>query len=374
MKLVPRNDMSTITRRLLLSVALLLLGSAASLAEKPDSLPLPPQLDGWKQTDCRQVGPRQLEQVAGEETALLREYGIRETVQCGYRRGSASLTVTVHRMNSRSSAYGAFTLLGPATGTARHIGEAGASGGGRTLFYQGSYLAIADAETSLGAMGELAEYLEGTGESYSSLPILPEFLPVEGRVPGSETYILGPLALRRVAPLAAGDWAGFAYGGEAVTARYRFRGERGEVMVLLFSYPTPQITSATLRGIQDIFDLEGTLPGRPRAFVYRAGTLIVLIFGTDSQANANTLAEGVQYGRVLAWSNPPKEPTAAEWLGTIGDKFIGAGVMMLLAMLVTVVFAGFRYVVERLWPGKVFNRPENTEVIQLHLGGEGDDR
>lgn len=375
MKPVPRNDMSTVTGRLLLPVALLLLGlglglgNVASLAAGPDSLPLPPQLDGWEQTSCRQVGPRQLEQAAGEEAPLLREYGVQQSVLCGYRRESASWTVTVHRMNSRSSAYGAFTLLGPTTGAVRNPGDAGASGGGRTVFYQGSYLAFADAEASLGAMGELAEYLEGTGGSYSSLPILPEFLPVEGRVPGSETYILGPLALRRVAPLAAGDWAGFSYGGEAVAARYRFGGERGEVTVLLFSYPTPQITSATLRGIQDIFDLEGTLPGRPRAFVYRAGTLIVLISGADSQATANTLAEGVQYGRVLAWSIPPEGLTATEWLGIIGDKFIGAGMMMLLAMLVTMAFAGLRYLVERLWPGKVFNRPENTEIIQLHLGG-----
>ncbi len=371
MKLVHRNDMSRLTRQVLLSVALFFLGSTALPAEVPDSLPL--QLDGWEQTSCRPVDPRQLEQAAGQEAALLREYGIRGTVQCGYRKGRGSWSVTVHRMNSRSSAYGAFTLLRPATGTAPSLGEASASGGGRTVFYQGSYLAIADAEASLGALGSLAEYLEGTGEPYSSLPILPEFLPVEGRVSGSETYLLGPLALRRVAELAAGDWAGFAYGGEAVAARYRSEGTRDEITVLLFSYPTPQITSARLREMQDIFDLEGSLPGRPRAFIYRAGTLIVLVSGTESQATANTLAQGVQYGRELAWSLPSEGLTNAEWLNTIGNLFIGAGYMMLLALLVAVTFAGFRYLVERLWPGKVFNRPESTEVIYLDLGSKGDD-
>jgi hypothetical protein len=47
--------------------------------------------------------------------------------------------------------------------------------------------------------------------------------------------------------------------------------------------------------------------------------------------------------------------------------------MMLLAMLVAVTFAALRYLIERLWPGKGFNRPENTEVIHLNLGNEGDE-
>jgi hypothetical protein len=359
------------------AAAVILFCGIALTAAQPDSLLLPPQLDGWEQTNCREVNPRQLEQVAGEEAALLREYGVQETVQCGYSKGNGSWSVTVHRMTSRSSAYGAFTLLRPITGTARNIGEAGASfpvsGGGRTIFYQGSHFVLADAGASRGALGDLAVYLEGTGGPHSSLPLLPEFLPAENLVPGSETYLLGPLGLRRAAPLAAGDWVGFAYGGETVAARYRSNGGSEDITLLLLNYPTPQITSATLRGLQDIFDLEGTLPDRPRAYVFRAGTLIVFISGTASREQAGTLAQGVQYSRELAWSNPPKGLTDTEWLNSIGNVFIGTGVMMLLAMLVAVTFAALRYLIERLWPGKVFNRPENTEVIHLNLGNEGDE-
>ena len=343
---------------------LFLLSAAVLSASDGDDL-LPSELNGWQRDSYQRVNAVELAVVSGDEAALLLEYGSQRAESARYRRDTAAWQLVVHHMLDRSSAYGVFTLL-RAGGTPLPLGEAAAHVGDRIVFYQGNYFVVADATARRPALAALARHLEAQAGRQPALPNLPYYLPQTGFVPGTDYYLLGPLALARVAPFGPGDWGGFAYGAEAESARYRLKG--GEATLVLFSYPTPQIASERLRDLQRLFDFNGEGdPARPRAFGRRTGTFVAFVGGPLSPAAANGLLDQVRYERQLSWSRPGESRVEEDWAETVVSLFIGAGLFILLTLALALAFAVFRMLVERLWPGKVFGRRDAAEIIRLDL-------
>ena len=348
---------SRMLSKLLLVGACLLAWPIAAAAQAPL---LPAQLGAWERKDWQQVGATELERVAGEQAALLREYGCQRAEQAVYRHGAAEWRVRVSEMQDRSSAYGAFTLLGPIV--ARRLASRNA-----LLFYEGNYLVHSWATGAFDPpVGSLVEHLKQIGAPQPSLPTLPGYLPREGFVEGSDRYLLGPLALAEVAPLAPGDWAGFAYGAEAEAGRYRVG--RSEATLLLFSYPTPQIARERLLDFERLFNLNGTGdPARPLAFAKRSGTLVVFVSGAASGQDAATLLDRVRYQMELSWSETSPAQAEPHWAVTMLQLFIGTGLFLVYAFMSALAFAGVRLLIQRLLPGKIFDRPEDKEIIRLNL-------
>lgn len=362
-----------------LSVFLLTLPFAA-VAQAPL---LPAQLAGWQRTDWIQVEAPELERVAGPELGLLgtarawaavmREYGCQRVEWARYRHDATRSQgeVTVYEMQDRSGAYGAFTLLGlggldPVLVTNRRVamGEAGVAGVDAGLFYQGQYVVNWWMGTPV---LELVEHLKQLGGQQASLPTLPSYLPREGFIEGSDRYLLGPLGLAQVAPLFPGDWVGFAYAAEVEAARYRV--DAGEATLLVISYPTPQIAAERLRDFERLFNLNGTGdPGRALAYAKRSGTLVVFVAGPASEQAATQLLDRVRYEAEISWSEPSEPRPEVNWAKTLLNIFIGTGLMLLFALLSGLAFGVVRLIINRLAPGKVFDRPQDTEIIQLNLG------
>ncbi|MGH9779672.1 MAG: DUF6599 family protein, partial [Candidatus Acidiferrales bacterium] len=229
-------------RQLALSVAACALAlTPLASAQTPEPL-LPEQLGSVQRLEWKAVDAVSLESVADNLAPLLREYGCQGAEHAIYRgpahpSGFAAFRVTVYTMPDRSSAYGAFSLL--ARNSPRSsLGESGTFFPDGLFFYQGQYFVSATGHTSDGSLQLLARQLAARSGDQASLPLLPDYLPEEGFVKGSDAYVLGPLALARVAPLAQGDWAGFAYGAEVQTARYRIGAHKSgssEATLLLLS-------------------------------------------------------------------------------------------------------------------------------------------
>lgn len=350
-------------RRTLLPVAFLFLALGPN-ANGQEAL-LPTQLGPWQQIHWEQAAVPELEGLAGQSGPLLREYGAQRAEQAVYRQGAAQHQVTIYEMLDRSGAYGAYTLL-RAGGKEISLGEAGARLGDRLVFYQGNYFATIDQGPDPSAWQPLANRLKKLAGSQPSLPNLPFYLPREGLVAGSDRYLLGPRALQRVAPFAPGDWAGFAYGAEVEAARYQT--EAGPAILLLISYPTPQIAAERLRDFARLFNLNGS--GEPlQRLVYarRKGTLVAFVEGLKSAQAADRLASRVKYGIEISWSEPSEARTDSNWAKTLLNLFVGTGLFVLFALGSGLLFAAIRLIVKRLAPGKVFDRPSNMEIIQLDL-------
>ncbi|MFQ5925931.1 MAG: DUF6599 family protein, partial [Terriglobia bacterium] len=236
------------------------------------------------------------------------------------------------------------------------------------VFYQGNYCVTAVAGSARSPVTALEALANGLpGSATSPPPSMLAFLPQNGLQANSERYLLGPVALGRLARLGPGDWLGFAYGAEAVWSEYEVEGQPASF--LLASYPTPQLAAERLRDFSERFNLNGTGdPTRRLLYAKRAGPLVGLLIGVDSGKRAARLLNQLHYEYELTWSEPTGQPTGSEWMLVLESIFIGTGVMVLYALLCGLVFAGIRVLVQHYFPGKVFDRPENVEIIRLDLG------
>ena len=362
--------------KLFLAGVLLLGLPLAAAAQAPL---LPAQLGPWKKSklEWQMVAAPELERVAGAQAALLREYGAQRAEQAGYfnyGEGDAGGGVKVYEMKDRSGAYGAFTLIRGQFARPVKLGEAGAWGSDAHTrfmycftFYQSNYLVRVFApDDDADELARLADYLRVQAGPQPSLPTLPRYLPREGFVEGSDRYLLGPLALAEVAPLAPGDWAGFAYGAEAELGRYRVVG--GEAILLLLSYPTPQIAAARLRDFERFFNLNEEGDSQRRlVFAKRNGALVVLVSDVSSAMQAAVLLDRVRYEVDISWSETSPPRAEPHWAVTMVNLFLGTGLFVVYAFLSALAFGAVRVLIQRLLPGKVFDRPEDTEIIRLDL-------
>jgi hypothetical protein len=361
MKMQPRNSYA------LCAIGLLVVFVALTgLAAHAQHSLLPTVLDSWQQIEWAQAEAPSLEKLAGSEAPLLREYGSARAERATYRSGGHQWQVTVHEMVDRSAAYGAFTLLG-ADGVEVPVGEAGSRVAARTLFYRGNYLVLVEGDISPEALAPLDTYLRDRAGQQASLPTLRFYLPRQGFVPGSDRYLLGPLSVAQVLPLAPGDWVGFAYGAEVESARYRRDNEEGTL--LLISYPTPAIARARLRDFAQLFDLNaGGNPGHPRVYARRTGTLVAFAAGFETDQAAEGLLEQVRYELKLSWSDPSNPVPQPAWAKTLLGIFLGTGLFLLFALLSGVAYGVLRVAVKRFAPGRVFDRSgAGEDMIVLDL-------
>jgi hypothetical protein len=338
----------------------------AAFAQQPPPSLLPTLLDSSEQIEWTHAEAPDLENIAGAEASLLREYGSSRAERATYGREEDRWQATVHEMVDRSAAYGAFTLL-RGQGTPLRLGEAAVQTANRTLFYQGNYFVEARGDTTLAGLQLLARHLKELAGRQASLPTLPGYLPRDGFVFGSDRYLLGPLAVSRVAPLAEGDWVGFAYDAEVEVARYRRGGQ--QALLLLISYPTPAIARLRMKDFERLFHLNGAgNPSGAEAYARRTGTLIAFVAEADSQPAAEELLERVQYEWQVSWSDPSDPRPRADWAGTLVNIFVGTGVFLLFALLSGIAYGLARVVIKRLAPGRVFERAGSSgEMIVLDL-------
>ncbi len=348
----------------------------AAIGQTPEPL-LPQKLGGVQRVEWKAASAVSLESVADDHdlARLLREYGCQGAEHAIYRGTSPSNTsefaafrVTVYTMSDRSSAYGAFSLL--ARNSPRmSLGESGTFLIDGLYFYQSQYFVHATGHTSDESLQLLARQLAGRSGEQASLPLLPDYLPEEGFVKGSDAYVLGPLALSRVAPLEQGDWAGFAYGAEVQTARYRIGAHKSgssEATLLLLSYPTPHIARARLADFQRLFNLNGQRGSGPAVYAKRKSTLVVLVDGVASAEEAARLIGAVRFQQEVSWSEPTPVDDREIVSGLIGI-FLGTGAIVIVTLGLGLAFGAARLLLMSTLPGRVFDKPVENDVIFLNL-------
>ncbi len=184
----------------------------------------------------------------------------------------------------------------------------------------------------------------------SSLPILREYLPSQNRIPGSERYVLGPVALERFQPGIAVSTAAFHMGAEAQIGR--FRAAHGEITLGVFSYPTPSMARERAEAFQKV---QG-------AVVKRTGPLIAVILSPPDLDDAERLLAQIRYQASVSWSE--YVPSRKDNIGTlIVNIFILIGFLLVFGTVAGVAFGGIR----------AFRRNRSATdpdaLTTLHLGG-----
>ncbi len=346
-------------------LAAMCFGDQGSAEVRPPAI-LPQSFAGWKLTEAPQTSsdPALADPV---NASLLREYGFTKFEGATYvRTDGRKLTIKAARFQDASGAYGAFTLYKSPQMLNEKIGDQGYSLNERILFYRGNVLVDALFQRlsamSAAELRDLANGLPRPPGTTGNLPGLPAYLPKNGYAKNTAKYIVGPIGLgKNEAPLPP-DYVDFGKGAEVVLGDYTISNNPATLM--LISYPTPQIAAEQLEKIdaaQRSHQLRGAISAR------RSGPILVLAGGRISPSDAKALISSVNYEADVTWNENTYSTRRDNAANLIVGVIVLAAIVCGLSLVAGLAFGGFRVAVKRLLPGKIFDRPEQTEIIALHL-------
>ncbi len=323
------------TRGLLLPLLIPALAAAALL---------PPRLGDFHQTATDSPAP--------PDRAVFEEYGLDAAERSVYAAGDRRLEITLWRAKDATGGFGIFQWLRPANSTPVDRGDRGVEAGDTTLFQWGNYVlqlrGAKPEEEHLEAMLTILPRFQ-----HSPAPPVARHLPGENRVPNSERFVQGPVALERIAGLIPPSVAAFHFGAEAQLAEYTAAG--GALKMILFTYPTPQIARAQLEQFQQL----------PGLLAKRSGPLIAAVIQPFSPDEAQRLLAHVRYEATLTWSQRRDRP----------DDDVGgflAGVFLLCFLLIGFMvvagigLGGVRVLLRRFFPSR-FGPEVEQGFVSLHL-------
>jgi hypothetical protein len=353
-------------RRLLLFVCGFALLSAVPLSAQQKVVPkqiLPKELQSWRLTSCHSQSP---------DFGFWKEAGLRDVNDCEYAADGKTVEVRLAQYNDPSSAYEVFTGLLRTGMMPAKLGQVAAFDKDMVLIQEGTLVIRSTANVSQDDLGALVKAVEAQSEK-SPLPPIRTYLPIPDRVVGTERYALGPEALQvALHGLGIADTeglvkaAGFTSSAEAMVARYSNPG-KGTGILLLLEYPTPQLAE------QHIHHLDEVLPAAAKqagTVIERKGSLLSMVLAPSSPEFAASLREAANYETQVTWNEASQTATDPPITSIMVKIFIGTGVFMVAAVVLGIAFGGVRVVTKRLFPGKVFDRPEQIEVLQLGLSGK----
>jgi hypothetical protein len=349
---------------LVVSLAGLFLAAIPAFAQNV----LPASFAGWTAANAAQGSVAK----APGPNAVAQEYGVASTERADYTRGKETLSVALYKMKDPSGAYGLYSYLRSPEMAHAEPGDHSVISRERALLLDGNLLLDVtgndlpkygqDLNTLVAAVNAKAEQ--------GPLPSLTEHLPSKGFVDRSDKYVLGPVTLNEVFPVSADDWLGFSHGAEAEVAKYKVNGR--DMALLIADFPTPQVAQKRLNDLQQVYHFN---PKNPDAnstplFAKRSITLLAIVSGAKTQAEADELLSQIASASEVTWNEPTfqfKEPSIG---AMIVGSIVGAGVLCMFAVVAGIAFGGFRLVVKRYFPDKVFDRSATMQVLQLGLGSK----
>jgi hypothetical protein len=361
---------------LYLAVLLGLLGVApAANPSQPKAL-LPRDFGGWEMQGSVQTSS---EPATADSTnaAVLKEYRFSDLASATYTRDDGrTLKIRAARFADASGAFGAYTFYLEPAMHREQIGDQGASLGNRVLFYRGNILVDAQfsKETPMSGaeLRELAGALPRASGNLANLPSFIEFLPHRDYVANTQKYVMGPAALSALAAPVSADLVDFGASSEVSLARYNT--PSGEATLMLISYPTPQLAAEHLRRIDAAHQLSqqqqagiSAIQGSGTFFDKRTGPIVAIATGGISDDDAKALLGRVNYEASVTWNTPTDNRDVHDLYMLILNIVVLCAILAGLAIVAGVAFGGVRILVKRLYPDKVFDRPEQMEFISLHL-------
>lgn len=315
------------------------------------------QTSKWTPDDPpAQYDEKNLDTLAGKRAPAIKHYGISGVTVQKWSGSEGTVTLSLYEMLDAGAAYGIFTLdrntAQPGYATIP-IGSEGFHAGNRTEFWQSNY--VVKLEGSPAAADNLARAISQNIFGRSRRPPVMTHLPPENLVQGSERYVVDASGISRDLDLNP-DSLGFDDSVEIATADYRVNGKTAHLVLLM--YPTQQLA----RKYQEQWAAKA--PG-DADFRKRVSAVLAVVRGSHDPAVAKAILGGVNYETQVTWDQPRPDISLRDVILTI---FSFIGVALLFTVVVGLSYGGVRIFVKARYPDRVFDRPEDMEIIQLKLG------
>lgn len=337
---------------------------------------LPQAFGGWQMQGAAQTSKDPAAADPPNATTL-REYRFTDFASATYAQDDGrTLKVRAARFADASGAFGAYLFYLQPNMNKEQIGDQGVSMGDRVLFYRGHMLVDAkfseQTATTAGELRELAGALPRPGGNSGNLPSFIQFLPPRNYIPNTQKYVMGPVALAALDSPVTQDQVDFGASSELTLAHYQL--PSGEATLILISYPTPQLAAEHLRRIDAVHQIaesgqEGVsmINGSGTFFDKRTGPIVAIASGGMSESDAKTLLGMVNWRATVTWNSPTSNSEVRDLYKLILNIVVLCAILAGLAIIAGVAFGGFRILMKRLYPDRVFDRPEQMEFISLHL-------
>jgi hypothetical protein len=320
---------------------------------------LPAKIADWKAVDVGS-GTHPLSDLSA--SLIAKESGYVAATSKIYRSAEKEAELTLYTFKDSSGAYETYTAILELATPAYSVDLLRVKGNLVLWIRGGGNLPTADVAT-------FEKWVVSASDGVASPPVA-TYLPEKGRDPLTERYALGPIGFQQAAkdlsqPDAAAlvDQAGFNSGAEAMFAKYK--SGKDEATLLLIDYPTPQLAELHLKHMQ-----RAILAWKNGASVERKGSLLSIVLAPTSQEYAEKLRGAVNYETQVTWSEPSTTATDPPITSTLVKIIIATGVFMVVTIVVGIAFGGVRIITKRLFPGKVFDRRDQLEVLQLGLSSK----
>jgi hypothetical protein len=276
------------------------------------------------------------------------EYGLKGSETATYQNGATKFTATAWRLSDTTGSMAAFQWQRPSSATPSMAAKQAADTPDSLLLVHGNYLlSFAGYKPSKEELDAVTGSLKNV--DVTVLPVLPSYLPSDGLVPNSERYILGPDSLQRFASGIPPSVAAFHLGAEAQMAV--FHNAKGDVPMLIFNYPTPQIA---MQRVTEFQKLNG-------AVAKRSGPLVAVVLGPPDPDYAETLLSQVRYQAQVTLDE--YVPTRKDNIGNLViNAFVLIGILLAFAVVSGLALGGFRALRRHSRHGE-----DADAMITLHL-------
>jgi len=359
--------------------------SAPQPAQQKPAAPqlLPEQFGGWQ---MQKPAATSKDPAAADPSnaAVLAEYGFTDLAIATYTRDDGrTLKIRAARFADASGAFGAYTFYLQPEMQPEEFGPRaqGASGAGhRVLFFTGHVLIDAQfsqqSAMSAEQLRELAALLPRPEGSLGNLPSFIGFMPHRNEIVNTHKYVMGPAALAAQAPPISADLVDFGSSSEVSLGRYDTGS--GEATLMLISYPTPQLAADHLHRLEAALHQPLTQPGVSSPGVCttgaagqlcykRTGPLLAIAAGPASAGDAKALLGMVNYEASVTWNQATDQHEVRDLYQLVLNVVILCAILGGFAIVAGVAFGGFRILMKRWYPERIFDRPEQMEFISLHL-------
>jgi hypothetical protein len=323
----------------------------------------------WQLTGSRPANMQELQKL-GSQPPVEQEFGVTSVTERTYEKEGASVTAFFEEAADPSAAYGLFTFyqnsdMRPVEGV-----QLAVAGSKSALMARGRYLIRflwpASSGILRGDLRSLLAMIGGAKLTVENAEKLPQVLPKQGLVTGTERYLLGPQAASRVLGTFPVSLIGFQDGVEALAGTYLTSGER--LRLLTISYPTPQLALVKYKAMQKELHLNrsrgpGSIYGRLR------GSYALLVLNAKSAETANRLLNQFKLSQFLTWSPryQPQDSTAYQFVTLILANFELIGVIVVFAVLAGILAAfGKRFIIKR-FPDSGFSKGQDNQLTRLKL-------
>ena len=339
-----------------------------SAQERPFAMPLIPAAD-WRQADSQTLPLAAVSQYGGIP-AVEQEYGVKALELRAYQLGKTRTQVVVEATPDPTSAYGLLTFYATPKMTPEKDIQLTVGDASETIMARGGkfirFLRSKDSSTSKSDFEALLIFVGGTKPSATAINGLPSPMPSQGLVPGSEKYLLGLEAAKRVLPSFRTDLIGFNQGAEVQLGQYVTG--KGTSTLVSISYPTPQIARLRFGSLTDFLRLNQDR-GEESVYGSRHGSYVFLALNAGNAAAASALMNQFQVIEGVSWD----QKYTSERSFTMQLVHMILAILLLTAILIgACVAAGILFYLSRRFAAKFFpesqwGHSDEDQLIRLNL-------